>query len=68
MPRGDSLQTVKATLGLRQLLFDWAIRPGERLVELSLVRSPRFGTRRWQERRASGNVPRSSKVGAAVTS
>src|SRR5215468_2577707 len=37
MPRGDSLQTVKATLGLRQLLFDGTIRPGERLVELSLV-------------------------------
>jgi GntR family transcriptional regulator of vanillate catabolism len=28
---------VKATLGLRQLLFDGTIRPGERLVELSLV-------------------------------
>jgi GntR family transcriptional regulator of vanillate catabolism len=28
---------VKATLGLRQLLFDGEIRPGERLVELSLV-------------------------------
>jgi len=37
VPRGDSLQTVKATLGLRQLLFDGTIRPGERLVELSLV-------------------------------
>ena len=37
MPRGDSSQTVKATLGLRQLLFDGAIRPGERLVELTLV-------------------------------
>jgi GntR family transcriptional regulator of vanillate catabolism len=37
MPRGDSAQTVKATLGLRQLLFDGEIRPGERLVELSLV-------------------------------
>ena len=37
MPRGDSLQTVKATLGLRQLLLDGTIRPGERLVELSLV-------------------------------
>lgn len=37
MPRGDSSQTVKATLGLRQLLFDGEMRPGERLVELSLV-------------------------------
>jgi GntR family transcriptional regulator of vanillate catabolism len=37
MPRGDSSQTVKATLGLRQLLFDGEIRPGERLVELTLV-------------------------------
>jgi GntR family transcriptional regulator, vanillate catabolism transcriptional regulator len=37
VPRGDSAQTVKATLGLRQLLFDGEIRPGERLVELSLV-------------------------------
>ncbi len=37
MPRGDSAQTVKATLGLRQLLFDGEIRPGERLVELALV-------------------------------
>lgn len=37
MPRGDSSQTVKATLGLRQLLFDGEILPGERLVELSLV-------------------------------
>lgn len=37
MPRGDSAQTVRATLGLRQLLFDGKIRPGERLVELSLV-------------------------------
>jgi GntR family transcriptional regulator of vanillate catabolism len=37
VPRGDSAQTVKATLGLRQHLFDGEIRPGERLVELSLV-------------------------------
>jgi len=37
VPRGDSLQTLKATLGLRQLLFDGTIRPGERLVELTLV-------------------------------
>jgi GntR family transcriptional regulator of vanillate catabolism len=37
MPRGDSAQTVKATLALRQLLFDGEILPGERLVELSLV-------------------------------
>jgi GntR family transcriptional regulator of vanillate catabolism len=37
VPRGDSAQTVKATLGLRQLLFDGEIRPGERLVELALV-------------------------------
>src|SRR5919204_6633361 len=37
VPRGDSAQTVKATLGLRQLLFNGEIRPGERLVELALV-------------------------------
>jgi GntR family transcriptional regulator, vanillate catabolism transcriptional regulator len=37
MPRGDSAQTVKATLGLRQLLLEGEIRPGERLVELALV-------------------------------
>jgi GntR family transcriptional regulator of vanillate catabolism len=37
VPRGDSAQTVKATLGLRQLLFDGEVRPGERLVELTLV-------------------------------
>jgi GntR family transcriptional regulator of vanillate catabolism len=37
MPRGDSTQTVKATLGLRQLLFAGEIKPGERLVELALV-------------------------------
>jgi GntR family transcriptional regulator of vanillate catabolism len=37
MPRGDSAQTVKATLALRQLLFDGEILPGERLVELTLV-------------------------------
>ena len=37
MPRGDNSQTVKATLGLRQVLFDGEIRPGERLVELALV-------------------------------
>ena len=37
MPRGDSTQTVKATLGLRQLLFAGEIKPGERLVELTLV-------------------------------
>jgi GntR family transcriptional regulator of vanillate catabolism len=37
VPRGDSAQTVKATLGLRQLLFDGEIRPGERLLELALV-------------------------------
>lgn len=37
MPRGDSAQTVKATLGLRQLLFEGEFRPGERLVELTLV-------------------------------
>lgn len=37
MPRGDSAQTVRATLALRQLLFDGEIAPGERLVELALV-------------------------------
>jgi GntR family transcriptional regulator, vanillate catabolism transcriptional regulator len=37
VPRGDSAQTVKATLGLRQLLFGGEIGPGERLVELALV-------------------------------
>jgi GntR family transcriptional regulator of vanillate catabolism len=37
VPRGDSAQTVKATLGLRQVLFSGEIRPGERLVELTLV-------------------------------
>jgi GntR family transcriptional regulator, vanillate catabolism transcriptional regulator len=37
VPRGDNAQTVKATLGLRQLLFDGEIPPGERLVELALV-------------------------------
>jgi GntR family transcriptional regulator of vanillate catabolism len=37
VPRGDSAQTVRATLALRQLIFDGEIRPGERLVELALV-------------------------------
>src|SRR6185312_17137563 len=37
VPRGDSTQTIKATVGLRQLLFDGEIQPGERLVELALV-------------------------------
>jgi GntR family transcriptional regulator of vanillate catabolism len=37
VPRGDSAQTVRATLALRQLLFDGEIAPGERLVELALV-------------------------------
>src|SRR5215472_18680125 len=37
MPRGDNAQTVRATLALRQLLFDGEIGPGERLVELALV-------------------------------
>ena len=37
MPRGDSAQTVRATLALRQLLFEGGIAPGERLVELALV-------------------------------
>src|SRR5712691_166221 len=37
MPRGDSAQTLKATLSLRQLLFKGHMRPGERLVELALV-------------------------------
>jgi GntR family transcriptional regulator of vanillate catabolism len=37
MPRGDNAQTVRATLALRQLLFDGEVGPGERLVELALV-------------------------------
>src|SRR6185312_13552342 len=37
VPRGDSSQTVKATLGLRQMLFDGEIQPGDRLAELTLV-------------------------------
>src|SRR5262245_44102115 len=37
MPRGDSAQTVRATLALRQLVLDGEIAPGERLVELALV-------------------------------
>ena len=37
MPRGDNAQTVRATLVLRQLLFDGEIAPGKRLVELALV-------------------------------
>ena len=37
VPRGDNAQTVRATLGLRQLLFEGEIAPGERLVELALV-------------------------------
>ena len=37
MPRGDNTQTIRATLGLRQLLFEGEIRPGERLAELALV-------------------------------
>jgi GntR family transcriptional regulator of vanillate catabolism len=39
MPRGNraSSQTVKATLGLRELLFDGHFRPGERVAELALV-------------------------------
>lgn len=34
---GENSQTVKATLGLRQLLFDGEFRPGERVAELALV-------------------------------
>lgn len=37
VPRGDNAQTVRATLALRQLLFDGDIPAGERLVELALV-------------------------------
>jgi GntR family transcriptional regulator, vanillate catabolism transcriptional regulator len=37
VPRGDNVQTVKATLALRQLIFDGDIAPGERLAELTLV-------------------------------
>jgi len=37
VPRGDNAQTVRATLGLRQLLLEGQIAPGERLVELTLV-------------------------------
>lgn len=37
MPRGDSAQTVRATIALRQLIFDGEISSGERLVELALV-------------------------------
>jgi GntR family transcriptional regulator of vanillate catabolism len=37
VPRGDNVQTVKATLALRQLIFDGDIAPGERLAELALV-------------------------------
>jgi GntR family transcriptional regulator, vanillate catabolism transcriptional regulator len=37
VPRGDNTQTIRATLGLRQLLFEGEIRPGERLAELALV-------------------------------
>ena len=37
VPRGDNAQTVRATLGLRQLLFEGEMTPGERLVELALV-------------------------------
>jgi GntR family transcriptional regulator, vanillate catabolism transcriptional regulator len=37
VPRGDNAQTVRATLGLRQLLFEGEMAPGERLVELALV-------------------------------
>jgi GntR family transcriptional regulator of vanillate catabolism len=39
MPRGnrENSQTVRATLGLRELLFEGAFRPGERVAELVLV-------------------------------
>lgn len=39
MARGnrESSQTVKATLGLRELLFEGAFLPGERVAELALV-------------------------------
>src|SRR5262245_12038 len=33
----ENSQTLKATLGLRQLLFDGEFRPGERVAELALV-------------------------------
>jgi GntR family transcriptional regulator of vanillate catabolism len=33
----ENSQTVKATLGLRELLFDGQFRPGERVAELALV-------------------------------
>jgi GntR family transcriptional regulator of vanillate catabolism len=39
MPRGDKAnsQTMKATLGLRELLLDGTFKPGERVPELRLV-------------------------------
>ena len=39
MARGnrENSQTVKATLGLRELLFDGEFKPGERVAELALV-------------------------------
>jgi GntR family transcriptional regulator, vanillate catabolism transcriptional regulator len=39
MPRGNpsSSQTTKATLGLRELIFDGEIKPGERVAEVALA-------------------------------
>ena len=39
MPRGSpsSSQTTKATLGLRELIFDGEIKPGERVAEVALA-------------------------------
>lgn len=54
MPRGDSAQTVKATLGLRQMLFDGRLRPGERLVEVALVKE--LGVSRTPLRLAFGTL------------
>lgn len=56
MPRGDSSQTVKATLGLRQMLFDGQIQPGERLAELALVE--RLGVSRTPLRLALARLER----------
>jgi GntR family transcriptional regulator of vanillate catabolism len=60
VPRGDSAQTVKATLGLRQLLFDGEIRPGERLVERALVE--RLGVSRTPLRLALTTLEREGLV------
>jgi GntR family transcriptional regulator, vanillate catabolism transcriptional regulator len=60
VPRGDSAQTVKATLGLRQLLFAGEIRPGERLVERALVE--RLGVSRTPLRLALMTLEREGLV------